>query len=295
MASLYDLVPSWELSLRARKLAANSIELYAQGVRDLLRWCEGAGQEFSLDRALVQAYMVDTLDSGRLKPSALESYLKGLKSFSKWCSAEEEIATDALAGLPAPKQTEQILPTLTAEQWEALIATCASRALRDLRDEAIIRLLRDTGVRASELVAIDLAEVDTRDQCILIHGKGGRDRYVGYSDATAVALDRYIRARRKSKYAHQALFISVSTPRLSYDGLRNTIIRRAELAGLPTITPHMFRRLFAHEALDNDMSGSDLKALAGWRSFTMLEHYTKEHANRRALKSQRGVFERRDG
>lgn len=293
MASLYELVPSWELSLRARKLAANSIELYLQGVRDLQKWCKKTGKPFSLDRPLVQAYMAHTLESKRLKAGALESYLKGLKSFSRWCFDEEETATDALAGLPAPKPDEVILPSVTPEQWDALIATC-DRSLRGVRDEAIFGILRDTGLRASELVAIDLADVNTREQSILIHGKGGRDRYVGYSDRTAVALDRYIRARRKSRYAAEALFVSVSTPRLSYDGLRNTIIRRAELAGLPPITPHMFRRFFAHEALDNDMSGSDLKALAGWRSYTMLEHYTKEHANRRALKSQRAVFDKRD-
>lgn len=293
MASLYDLVPSWELSLRARKLAANSIELYLQGVRDLNRWCGRHDQPFSLDRALVQAYMAETLGSGRLKPSSVESYLKGFKSFSRWCADEGEADSDTLAGLPAPKADEVILPSVTPEQWEALIGTC-DRTLRGVRDEAIFGLLRDTGMRASELVAINLADVNVREQSILVHGKGGRDRYVGYSDRTAVALDRYIRARRKSKYAAEALFVSVSTPRLSYDGLRNTIIRRADLAGLPTITPHMFRRFFAHEALDNDMSGSDVKALAGWRSYTMLEHYTKEHANRRALKSQRSVFERRD-
>lgn len=293
MASLYDLVPSWELSMRARKLAPNSMELYLQGVRVLRKWCDQTGQTFSLDRALVQAYMAEMLESKRLKPGSVESYLKGMKEFSKWCFEEGETDTDALAGIPAPKSDEVILPSVTPEQWEALMGTC-DRTLRGVRDEAIFGLLRDTGLRASELVAIDLADVNMREQSILIRGKGGRDRYVGYSDRTAVALDRYIRARRKSKYAAEALFVSVSTPRLSYDGLRNTIIRRAEQAGLPPITPHMFRRFFAHEALDNDMSGSDLKALAGWRSYTMLEHYTKEHANRRALKSQRGVFEKRD-
>lgn len=294
MASLYDLVPSWELSMRARRLAPNSIELYLQGVRVLLKWCERNGQPFSLDRTLVQAYMADVLESGHHKPATVEAYLRGIKSFSRWCADEGETDSDMVAGIPAPKADEVIHPSVTADQWDALIATC-DRTLRGVRDEAIFGLLRDAGLRASELVAINLDDVNMREQTILIRGKGGRDRFVAYSERTAVALDRYIRARRKSRYAKEALFVSVSTPRLSYDGLRNTIVRRAELAGLPPITPHMFRRFFAHEALDNDMSGTDLKAVAGWRSYTMLEHYTKEHANKRALKSQKNVFERRDG
>lgn len=292
---LFGLLANWERTLRGAKKSKKTISTYLLGVRSLNSWCVDHEREFALGRDLVLDYLIDSLESG-LAASSLESYLKGIKIFAKWCHAEGETESYDLANVAAPKADEVILPSVSPKQWDALMATCARDTLSGRRDEAILGLLRDTGLRARELVKIDLAEVDLREQSILAHGKGGRDRYVGYSDRTAVALDRYLRARRKSSGAadEPALLISVYGGRFSYAGLYRMLGIRAEKAGLPHINPHMFRRMFANEALDNDLPAGDLKALGGWKSFRMVEHYAKQHENRRALKSQRGVFDRRD-
>jgi integrase/recombinase XerD len=293
-AGLFGLLPSWERSLRAARLSPRSVDAYLRGVRALNHWCIEHEEPFGLGKDLVLTYVVDALESG-LAASSVESYFKGIRIFSKWCAEEGEIQAHELANVPPPKPDEVILPSVSPEQWDALVAVCGKESLSGKRDAAIFGLLRDTGLRARELVTVDLAEVNLRDQSILIHGKGRRDRYVGYSDRTAVALDRYLRARRKSKYATSpALLVSVAAERLSYHGLYRMMKKRAAQAGLSQLNPHMFRRTFAHEALDNDLSAGDLKALGGWKSYRMVEHYAKEHENRRALKSQRAVFDKRD-
>lgn len=295
--SLYDLVPSWELSLRARKLSHKTIEAYTLGVRSFASWCKTEGVTFELTRDLALCYLVESMEEAGLKPSTMDSYLKGVKVFARWCLAEGELTEAGVLTVEPPQLDEVVLPSVTPAEWDAMVATCQRDTLRGKRDEAILGLLRDTGLRARELTGIGIDEVDAREQSILVHGKGGRDRYVGYSDRTALALDRYLRARRKSKYAtsSKALLISVSGPQFSYFGLWRMLKSRAEQAGVKVIHPHMFRRMWAHECLDNDMAGGDVKALAGWRSHVMLEHYTKQHANRRALKAQKRIFESRDG
>jgi site-specific recombinase XerD len=292
---LFGLLASWERTLRGAKKSKKTINTYLLGVRSLNSWCVYHVREFALDKDLVLDYLIDSLESG-LAASSLESYLKGIKIFAKWCHAEGEVPSYDLANVAAPKADEVILPSVSPGQWDALMATCSKDTLSGRRDEAILGLLRDTGLRARELVKVNLAEVDLREQSILAHGKGGRDRYVGYSDRTAVALDRYLRARRKSKNVadEPALLLSVYGGRFSYAGLYRMLGIRAEKAGLPHINPHMFRRMFANEALDNDIPAGDLKALGGWRSFRMVEHYAKQHENRRALKSQKGMFDKRD-
>jgi site-specific recombinase XerD len=297
-AGLYGLVPSWTLQMNAeRRLAENTVELYLLGVKSLRDWCADSDRPFDLGRDTVLHYMIERgRPKGNLQPSTLASYLKGIKAFAKWCIAEGEITRNEVAGIRDPTSDEVILPSVSPEQWTALIATCERNTFRGLRDRAIFGLLRDTGARASELTKIMLDELNVHDQTVLLHGKGGRDRRVAFSKRTAVDVDRYIRERRKSKYAagSRNLLLSVSGPALSYWGLRNMILRRAGLAELPDITPHWFRRMFASEALDHDMHPSDLKAAGGWRSYTMVEHYTREHANRRSLDAQKAVFERRD-
>ena len=292
---LFGLVPSWERTLRTAKLSERTIDSYLCGVRSLKNWCVENELEFNLSKDLVLDYVLDMIESG-LADTSLESYFKSIKIFAKWCAAEGETETNELANVPVPKADEVILPSVTPEQFDALVATCEKDTMAGKRDVAVFGLLRDGGIRARELVRINLADVNLREQSILIHGKGGRDRYVGYSDQTAVVLDRYLRARRKDKRAASpALLLSVYAERLSYAGLYRMIKVRAEAAGLPHISPHMFRRTFAHEALDNDMAAGDLKALGGWKSFAMVEHYAKQHENRRALKKQREMFDRRDG
>lgn len=297
-SGLYALVPSWKLQMDAeRRLAGKTIALYLLGVASLHDWCVSKKKPFDLSRDTVLRYMLERgRPQGNLQASTLASYLKGIKAFAKWCLAEGETAKNEVAGIKDPQPDEVILPSVSAEQWTALIAVCERDTLRGLRDRAIFGLLRDTGARASELIRIATDELDVHGQTVLLHGKGGRDRRVAFSKRTAVDVDRYMRERRRSKYAagNKTLLMSVSGPAMSYWALRNMILRRAKMAGLPEITPHWFRRMFAGEALDHDMHPSDLKAAGGWKSYTMVEHYTREHAQRRAVDAQKAVFEKRD-
>lgn len=86
---------------------------------------------------------------------------------------------------------------LTDDELRALIKACTGRDMRERRDEALVRLMAETGMRAGEVIGLQLPDVDlTRGIATVHRGKGGKGRIVPFGSRTASALDRYLRARR---------------------------------------------------------------------------------------------------
>ena len=164
------------------------------------------------------------------QPATAAARLAGVRQFSKWLAAEGEIPADPLLRLNAPKGDIPITPVLTQDELRALVKACQGPRLRDRRDEAIVRLMAETGMRAGELIALDVADVDLlRGLAYIRRGKGGKGRIVPFGPQTARALDRYIRIRRGHPAADsKALWLGARTVRpLGPHGLRVTLAERA--------------------------------------------------------------------
>lgn len=286
--SLAELVPSWNLAMRAAKAATATMKLYNRGVAAYLEWCDAAGQNATLARAQVQTFIAESMEELGREPSTMESYLKGVKAFAKWCLAEGEIATDEVARIPAPKVEDKNRPAITLADHDKLLATCDRSTFAGKRDRALLMLMRDSGGRASEVCGFGVDDVRIGEGFALVHGKGSKDRFVGFSPDAAAALDRYWRARRGHAHVASPMFwLGQQTPAFGYSALWNMIERRCVLAGIPKIHPHMYRRMWANEWLDAGGTAEGLKSLAGWSSWAMVEHYTGQMANRRALREQK--------
>ena len=112
------------------------------------------------------------LDGGA-QPTTAAARLAGVRQFSKWLAAKGEIDPDPLLRLNAPKGDVPITPVLTDDELRALIKACLGQTLRDRRDEAIVRLMAETGIRARELIALELDDVDlTRGLAMIRRGEG---------------------------------------------------------------------------------------------------------------------------
>jgi len=148
----------------------------------------------------------------------------------------------------------------------------------------MIRLLIDCGLRVSELTGIDLKHLDLDTGTVQVTGKGSRVRAAYFGSKTAVALDRYLRARRGHRYACDPALLLGERGRLTTDGVRERLKVRAVMAGLDPaeIHPHRFRHTNAHDFLLAGGQERDLKRLMGWRSDTMLERYGASAADHRA-------------
>lgn len=287
---LAALLPSWELALRAERKSPQTVKSYGDAVRAFLRWCDHSGHSPALDRRLTQEFVAAMLDGGA-EPATARSRQLGLRRFSAWLAEEGEIDADPLLGLKAPKLDTKVTESLTEDQLRALIKACGGKEFRDRRDEAIVRLMAETAMRAGEVCGLSVADVDLSRGIVTVRrGKGGKGRISPFGAQTGRALDRYIRTRRTHRLADtDALWLGDRGKELNYYGLHKALKTRAEMAGLTGFHPHLLRHTAASRWLAAGGSEGGLMAVAGWSTRDMIDRYTKATASERAAAEARNL------
>ena len=175
---------------------------------------------------------------------------RALQQYFAWLVDDEHIETDPMAKMKVPLVPEQPVPILSEDDLRALLATCRSRTFEDRRDEAIIRLLADTGIRRGELLGMECGDVDLDVGVVTVLGKGRRRRQVPLGARTARAMDRYnnLRAQRVSGGAAERFWLTGRGCPLQESGLATMLNRRGVRAGLgrracsshaPRLRPHL--------------------------------------------------------
>jgi integrase/recombinase XerD len=294
--NLGALLPSWLLSLRADRKSEQTLKTYADGVRFYLTWC--AEQEADpLDRGSIRGWVAALLDGGNAPATARARQL-AVRRFTAWLAEEGEIAADPFLGVKAPKLDTKVVEPLTDDELRRLLKACTppkgatpAEMLRHRRDEAILRLMLETGARAGEVVALDLADVDpSAGTATIRRGKGGKGRQVPFGPHTALALDRYLRLRAHHRLASSpALWLGDRGKGFTYDALHKALGERATTAGISGFHPHKMRHTAAHRWLAAGGSEGGLMAVAGWTRPDMLMRYTKAQASARAAEEARGL------
>lgn len=289
---LDTLVDSWRIHLRAAKKAHRTVTLYSQSVRFFATWLDQHGTPATLDaltRANITAWLADLADRGQ-SPNTLSTRFRGLRRFCNWCVAETGIPLEAspMAGMEQPKGAPQPVPVLTDEEVVRLLRSCLGKTFAERRDQAILRVLFDCGIRISECARITLDDVDFDLEVIRVHGKGDKVRVVPFGAKTSQALDRYMRERRKHKQARytDALWLTQRGP-ISADGIDDRLRARARQAGVDNLHAHRFRHTAAHTWLAAGGGEQDLKRLMGWTSDAMLAVYGSSAADHRARDAAR--------
>ena len=285
---LTELLPSWELHLRAERKSPATLKVYAGGARHFLAWCERTGTPARLDRATVTAYIADLLDHGAEGNSA-KVRQQALRRFAAWLVEEGELGADPLAGLKPPRVDAPVPPVLSAPPLKALLAACQGPTFLHRRDEAMVRLMAETGLRAGEAVALAVADVDLHAGTATVRrGKGGKGRMVPFGPETARSLDRYLRMRRTHRLAATpALWLGANSKTLGYSGLHQALGIRAAQAGLAGFHLHVLRHTAAHRWLAAGGTEGGLMAVAGWSRRDMLDRYAAATAAERAADEAR--------
>ena len=287
---LAALLPSWELHLRAERKTPPTVKTYGDGVRRFLAFCAADNRPAVLDRPTATAFVVALLDDGA-EPATARSRQLALRRFSSWLTEEGELDTDPLLGLKPPKLDVKVVQPLTDDQLRALIKSCAGPTMRDRRDEALVRLMLETGLRAGEVVSLTLPDLDLPAGTVLVRrGKGGRGRVVPIGPQATRALDRYVRIRRTHRLADSdALWVGDRGKGFRYDGLHAALTARAAAAGIQGFHPHLLRHTAAHRWLAAGGSEGGLMAVAGWTRPDMLLRYTRAMASERAATEARSL------
>jgi site-specific recombinase XerD len=290
LPDLVALLPSWQLALKAERKSAGTIRTYTDGVTKFFRWCDNTGRKPELTRAVVQAFLADLLDEG-MEGNTARSRDLALKRYAAWLVDEGELSVNPLIGLKPPKADTKVVNALTDDDLKRLIKACQGKSLQDRRDEAIVRLMAETGLRAGEVLALQVSDVNVHDGLVtVIRGKGGKGRVAPFGSQTAQAIDRYLRTRRSHRLADTgALWVGGGGKSFGYHGLHAVLKDRAKAAGIDGFHLHLLRHTAATRWLRAGGSEGGLMAVAGWSTRSMIERYTGASAAERAATEARGL------
>jgi len=230
-----------------------------------------------------------------------------LSSFYTWAGRELNLPSP-LKGVPAPKFEQVPVEPFTKEEITALLKACEfSRAARTTlrrsytmqrvnvhRDQALILVLLDTGLRASELCALQIGHVDMQTGKVIVRpgreggAKGGKGRTVFLGKTARRALWRYLVDRADGKETDAPLFTDRYDHPLNKNSLRLAIARLGKNAGVKHCHPHRFRHTFAITYLRSGGDVFTLQSLLGHSTLDMVQHYARiaeidvEQAHKRA-------------
>lgn len=285
---IVSLLDSWLLHLSAERKSVQTRKTYGDGVRAFLRWCEATGRSPVLDRPTVNAFVSALLDGGA-EASTARSRQLAVRRFSAWLAEEGEIAADQLVNLKPPQLDHKVVQELDDDQCRLLLKACSGRDFRDRRDEAIVRLMIETGARAGEVVAMEMRDVDLKaGMAVVRRGKGGKSRTVPFGAQTGRAIDRYLRIRRTHRLAGLPyLWLGDRSKGFTYQALYSALKGRADAAGIPDFHPHVLRHTAAGRWLAAGGSEGGLMAVAGWSRRDMIDRYTRATSERRAAEEAR--------
>jgi site-specific recombinase XerD len=277
----------YERHLRAGNRADTTVYKYLLAARQLVGFLEDTGMPTTADavhREHVEAFIEHSLTVA--KPSTAATRYQALRVFFAFLVDEGEITESPMAKMRPPIVPEQRTDVLDDDTLRALLATCNAKSFDDRRDEAILRLFVDTGMRLAELAGMRLDDLDFTDDVAVVLGKGRRPRACPFGNKTALALERYLRERRKRGRDASPLWLGLKGP-MTASGIRQMVKRRARAAGIGPVHPHQLRHTFADNWLAAGGNEQDLMRLVGWRSRTMLTRYAASTGERRARDAHR--------
>ena len=205
-----------------------------------------------------------------VKPSTANTKVCYLQSFFRWMVDEEIIDKDPSRKLHQVKLPKRLRNALTVEDIERLRLAC-----KDTRERALMELLFSTGCRLSELVGINVEDLNFHDNSIRVIGKGNKERIVYFNDKTKVHIENYLKERPGLDVA---LFVTCKKPyaRVGNRGIQKIINKIAERANFDkSVFPHLFRHSMATLTLQNGASIVTVQKLLGHSSVVTTEKYTE--------------------
>lgn len=236
-----------------------------------------------IDHLTIREYMASLYDKKK-KKSSIHRKVASLRTFFRFLCREGQLEVNP-ANLVSSPRVERHLPSyLTIEQMIRLIETAETESVLGKRDRAMLELLYASGLRVSELVGLNLADVDFSNQSVRVKGKGRKVRVVPFGDHARVALQGYLGVRGQLLLEAQvdsvpfdphALFLNYQGTRITTRSVARMIDKYCrQCVDLQRISPHSLRHSFATHLLD---AGADLRAiqeLLGHARLSTTQQYT---------------------
>ena len=278
-----------------RGLRPNTLDAYARDLREYATFLRehGIDDPGAVDVDLVREYVAHRAtalrDEGDVParppaPSSVARALVAVRSFHRFCVDEGHAADDPTEDVKAPKVPAGIPKALTEAEVGALLGAVVGDDARALRDRAILETLYASGMRITELVALDRADLALVDGLVRVFGKGAKERVVPIGRPARAALETYLargrpelsRSGAAARRAGDAVLLNARGGRLTRQGCWGIVRDAGGRAGLgDRVHPHVLRHSCATHLLDHGADIRVVQEVLGHASVSTTQVYTK--------------------
>ncbi len=288
---LQDVVEMYLSSLSSKEYergggSRNTSMAYRNDLGQFCRYLLERGVEdwSQVSREIVAAYLLQMRDGNAYRPTTIARKLAALKSFFRYLRNQGVIDHDPVDKLDTPRIEKDLPQVLTPEQVNCLFEQVDGCTPAGIRDLAMLHVLYSTGMRASELISLNLDDFNPTYSTMTCPGRGGRTGRVRVLPLSTTALEavlyylervRPYLVRGLNGQRQPALFLNHHGERLTRQGFWLIIKGYARQVGIANITPHMLRHSFAILMLKGGMDLSSVQALLGHAHISTTQIYNQ--------------------
>ena len=262
-----------------RHKSLNTVESYKRDVTQYISYLDGTGVTdiSSTTKTTVLSYLLYLQKEGRAS-STVSRTLASLRSYYLFMMQNGVVKSNPTSNLEAPHVEKKIPKILSGEEVELLLEQPKNCDNKGIRDKAMLELLYATGIRVSELINLDVSDVNVPMSFIRCNG-GKKERIIPMGHQAKDAHENYINHVRKSMVRDEsetALFVNCSGARLSRQGFWKLIKYYQHIAGIETdITPHTLRHSFAAHLLENGADLHSIQEMMGHADISSTQVYSR--------------------
>lgn len=267
--TLNDALSMFLLECEARQFTSHTMRFYHGRLSLFVRWCDQQEPPPRLHEVTpvhIRMFLVDAQRRG-LSSAYVHGHARAIRAFFNYCVRDELLDVSPFARVRMPRLEKKILPALTGSEVRATLAACETE-----RDRAVVLVLLDAGLRASELCGLNVDDVDMTTGAVHVrHGKGQKERITFIGPRTRKQIFRYLKLERTD--GGKALFLSARGERLTYSGVAQIFKRLRRKVKIDNLSAHACRRTFAINALRGGMNIYVLAKLMGHADIHVLKQY----------------------
>lgn len=267
-----------EYLTETRKASANTRQSYLRDLEQFFGYLKTKNiNVLTVTKDQIQKFIL-SLQTAGLSESTITRMLSTLRSFYRFCLVNEMIKENPVMGIQAAKAKKKLPEILTANEIEMLLIQPDVSDLKGCRDKAMLELLYATGIRVSELIELNVDDINLQ-LGILYCRSGKSERVVPIYDEAKDAVADYIKRARNAvilDYNETALFTNMNGSRMTRQGFWKIVKAYAQSADIEKdITPHTLRHSFATHLLENGAQLKDIKEMLGHSDISSTQVYAK--------------------
>lgn len=230
-----------------------------------------------IDARAVRGWIADMHERG-LSKTTMARRLSAARSMFQWLIRKGELQSNPAAEVRNPRRAERLPDRLDVDDVKLILSAPDVSTPAGLRDKALLELLYGAGLRVSELVSLDIDDLQFADRTARVAGKGGKERVVPFGRPAAVALSDYLAgfADLRRRTGEASLFLNLRGGRLTARSVRRVLNKAVERAALVRgVHPHVLRHSFATHLLESGMDLRAIQELLGHARLSTTQRYTK--------------------